>query len=184
MSANFLEILTIGGKRNTLGRAEEVVRSVLEDKSRIEELYQCMYDDDAWVRMRAIDSLEKICRSHPEWLVPYIDRLVTDFSDNPQPSIQWHLAELFAQMQLDDTQRQKAIKIMVRNISDLNVDWIVAANCMTALAGFVQKGFVPKVQLIPLLQLQQGHHSKAVVRRATKLLDSLEAKDDNKKFAN
>lgn len=176
MREQYSEILAEGGKRNTLGRAGEVVQSVLADKSRIEELYQCIFNDDAWVRMRAVDSLEKICREHPDWLLPYVDRLITNFGENDQPSIQWHLAELFAQIELTDEQRQSATGIMVRNISSLDVDWIVAANCMATLTSFVQKGYMTHSQLIPLLQLQQKHHSKSVVRRASKLLDSLAAK--------
>jgi hypothetical protein len=60
-------MLTVGGKSNALGRTNEVIEIVLLDKSRLDELYKCLFEADAWVRMRAGDALEKICRHCPEW---------------------------------------------------------------------------------------------------------------------
>lgn len=173
MSESFAAILAVGGKVNTLGRAGEVLHIVLADQVRLDELYQCLFEDDAWLRMRAVDTLEKVCREHPDWLLPYVDRLLTDVAANSQPSIQWHLAEIFSEIELTPSQRVRAIEIMKHNIADVSVDWIVAANTMATLARFVNHGHVSKADLIRLLKIQQTHHSKAVVKRATKLLEQL-----------
>lgn len=173
MTEDFATMLAVGGKKNTLGRAEEVVQIVLNDQSRLEELYQCLFEDDAWLRMRAIDALEKVCRIHPQWLLPYLDRLLSDVASNNQPSIQWHLAEIFNEIELTTTQRTRATKLMKHNLADVSVDWIVAANTMTTLTQFAQDGHLPVSDVVSLLKIQQDHHSKAVVKRATKLLDLL-----------
>ena len=172
MTETFADILAVG-KINSLGRADEVVASVLHDKPRLEELYLCLFQDDAWLRMRAIDSIEKVCREHPEWLEPYIDRLFDEFGDNQQPSIQWHIAQMIIQVKLSPAQEKRVILWLVDRLEDPNVDWIVAANSMTSLAEFTNRRLFDQATLIQLLERQQSHKSSAVVKRATKLLDAL-----------
>jgi hypothetical protein len=62
MPEAFATVLSIGGTSNSLGRAEEVVQIVLADESRLDELFECLFDDE-WLRMRAIDALEKCAAS-------------------------------------------------------------------------------------------------------------------------
>lgn len=171
MPETFSEILTVGGKSNSLGRAEEVIDIVLHDKSRLEELYQCVFDEDAWVRMRAADSLEKVCRVYSSWLEPYIQRFEKELASSNQPSIQWHLAQMYAQVRLTDSQQTFAIKWLKKLVSTIEVDWIVAANAMETLAQFARNGKIRHEELILILRIQLGHKSKAVVKRANKLLE-------------
>ncbi len=173
MNENFEAILTVGGKTNSLGRASEVIDIVLHDKSRLDELYNCILHEDAWVRMRAVDAFEKICRQHPEWLLPYVNRFADELATSTQPSIQWHLAEIYAQVELTTEQKSFAIRWLKQLLSSVGVDWIVAANAMNTLAQFVRDGSVSESELIILLKLQQQHRSKSVVRRASKLLETL-----------
>lgn len=168
-------MLKVGGKTNSLGRAAEVVKIVLRDQSRLKELYDCVFVDDAWVRMRAIDSIEKVCRVHPDWLEPYVDRFSKDLATSTQPSIQWHLAEIYGEVQLTPQQKQFAIKWLKKKLASSDADWIVAANSMKTFAQFAQDGSVSRRELIEALQMQQHHASKAVVKRATKLLEELAA---------
>lgn len=170
MNKEFSSMLAEDGKKNSLGRAEEVVQLVLADQDRLSELYECLFDQDAWVRMRAVDALEKVCRVQPQWLEPYIDRLLGEVAAINQASIQWHLAQMFGRIELSDEQRVQAIAIMKRNLSSANADWIVASNTVETLAKYVHDGYLPVSELIPLLQIQQSHRSKAVVKRATRIL--------------
>ncbi len=173
MREPFSDMLMVGGKTNSLGRAKEIIEIVLSDKSQLDELYDCLFHDDAWARMRAADAIEKVCRTHPEWLEPYIDKFLTELTPSRQPSIQWHLAEIFGEVSLTKAQRQRTIDWMKGLLSSEDTDWIVAANSMKTLAMFTKDGVIPKLQMIELLKIQQKHKSKAVVRRATKLLEEL-----------
>ena len=60
----FAEVLTEGGRSNSLGRAGEVVHAVFADRDRLDELWACISHDDAYVRMRAIDSFEAPLHNH------------------------------------------------------------------------------------------------------------------------
>ena len=174
-AGGFAHMLADGGKTNSLGRAPEIVGIVLGDKSRLEELYNCLFDSNAWVRMRAADALEKVCREHPDWLAPYIDRLAADFGTNTQASIQWHLAQIYEQVTLTSKQKQIAITWLTGLLATKEVDWIVAANAMDTLVAFTKDGSCPLTDTIALLKVQQQHKSNAVTRRAAKHLAELMA---------
>lgn len=166
-------MLAVGGKSNSLGRANEVIEVVLNDQPRLKELYECVFDEDAWVRMRAVDSLEKVCRIHPEWILPYIDGFNEELATSRQPSIQWHLAQMYREVVLTDVQKQFVIKWLKQLLSSNQIDWIVAANAMDTIAQFTTDGLVSKAETLALLKIQQSHTSKSVVKRANKLLSEL-----------
>lgn len=173
-TARFEEILQIGGKTNSLGKADEVIAQVLKDKALMSELYSCMSSEDAWVRMRAADAFEKVCREHPEWIEPYTDRMQKELSGpEQQPSIQWHLAQIYTQVSLTDGQKQRALSWLAELLESNQTDWIVSANAMQALAYFVAKGDFEKQELLRLLKIQRTHRSNSVVKKADKIIASL-----------
>jgi hypothetical protein len=173
MNEPFAAVLLEGGKSNSLGRAEEVVRIVLSDHSRLKELYDCLSEDDAWQRMRAADALEKVCRIHPEWIEPYIERLLDEYAGTTQPSIQWHMAQIFEQTKLTSEQEQRILDWVTARLEDPKVDWIVAANTMDTLVTFNKRGLVSSDETIRLVHRQLKHHSNSVVKRATKILANI-----------
>ena len=175
MSQTFASILAEGGHTNSLGRTEELVQIVLADKSRLEELYLCMFDDDAWVRMRAADGIEKVCRVRPEWIKYYTGRFIKELSNRTQPSIQWHLAQIYRQVELSDSEGALIIKWLKRLISTVEVDWIVSANVMETLVQFAEAGQIKRADTLELLKIQKQHKSKSVVRRADKMIERLKA---------
>lgn len=173
MHESFVTMLAVGGKSNSLGRVDEVIELVLQDKDRFRELYDCLFDDNAWIRMRAADAIEKICRQHSEWLVPYIDRFASELAMSTQPSIQWHLAQIYSQVDLTDHQKHVAIEWLKQLLSHKEVDWIVAANAMDTLVQFTKDGSFSDVEMIALLEIQQTHKSNAIIKRANKYLAEL-----------
>lgn len=173
MTEKFKDMLTAGGHANSLGRVNDVIACVLADKHRLQELYDCLFNEDAWVRMRAADALEKICREHADWLLPYIDRIAKDLAASQQPSIQWHIAQIYRQVSLTPKQKRSAIHWLADLLSSKDIDWIVAANAMDTLAYFTKEGSFSRDTMLSLLQIQQQHASKSVVRRANKWLTTL-----------
>ena len=171
MNEAFAHMLAEDGKKNSLGRVNDVIKYVLADPRRIEELYSVMFHEDAWVRMRGADAFEKICRLHPEWIQPYINRMQTELSASEQASIRWHIAQIYTQVELDDKQKQHAIRWLKAILKEPTIDWIVSANCMTTLAHFVRSGDVDKSTACALFSVQSQHHSNAVQKRALYFLN-------------
>lgn len=163
---SYESILAFGGKANSLGRAREVIDNVYADPSSLDELFDCISADDAWVRMRAVDSFEKIIKDKPEWVRPYLNRIFADLTQSDQPSIQWHLAQIFSEVELTDEQRDQAITWLKSKIKTTDVDWIVSVNAMKALMHFHRNGFVMTNDLEQLFKIQGEHKSKSVRKKA------------------
>lgn len=172
MAESFSEILAVGGKSNSLGKVNEVISEVLKDKTLLDELYSCIFSKDSWVCMRAIDAFEKVCREQPEWIEPYINKMQAELSDaNQQPSIQWHLAQIYQQVNLTAEQKQNALSWLASILSSNEIDWIVAVNSMKSLAYFTKNGDYSKDALLGLLRIQLNHESNAVVKKASELIN-------------
>jgi hypothetical protein len=169
----FEEILMAGGHSNSLGRASEVLDAVRSDRSRLDELFDCIFADDAWVRMRAIDSFEKIIKDNPEWIGPYLNRILGELTLSSQPSIQWHLAQIFAEVSLTDKQRLEVVAWLRHMIATTDVDWIVSVNVMKALLYFYRNKFVVASDIKRLFKAQEGHASKSVRKKAAEFLLTL-----------
>ncbi|WP_299445741.1 hypothetical protein [uncultured Phycicoccus sp.] len=169
----YREALTAGGHTNSLGRAGEVLADVQGDRARLPELFACISDPDAWVRMRAVDTFEKLVRSDPACAGPYVEDIVTVLTRSDQPSVQWHVAQLFDVIELTAAQRETAVAWLTARVATTDVDWIVATQAMTTLLGFARRGVVASENLRPLLEVQAGHRSAAVRRKAAAFLAAL-----------
>ena len=167
---DFEEILQAGGRTNSLGRADEVLAKVLVDKELLDDLYECTKSADAWVRMRAIDTFEKVCRQHPGWIEPYVDKIQAELSDDEQQaSIKWHIAQIYTQVKLREPQKRFALDWLTRQLGTTQTDWIVAVNSMKALTYFTRRGECPRESLVKLLAIQKSHKSPAVIKKVDKL---------------
>ena len=170
----FADVLAEGGRSNSLGCAGEVVNAVLADRERLDELWACISHEDPYVRMRAIDAFEKIVNEQPTRADPYVPRIVDELTASRQPSIQWHVAQLFPQVRLEDGQRERAIAWLMAQLATTDVDWIVSVNCMRTLLNFRNRGHVGAEVLRPLFEVQGDHHSKTVRRKADGFLADLD----------
>jgi len=166
----FEEILTEGGHTNSLGRAKEVFDIVKAQPDQMHNLFQCIYSDDAWVRMRAIDTFEKLVRENPTLARPFTKLLVTDLTNSSQPSVQWHLAQLFTEIELSQAQRTQAVAWLRERIQTTGVDWIVAVNVMKALLFFRRSRQIEDSDLRQLFNIQTKHTSKSVRKKADQFL--------------
>lgn len=177
MSANLsFEKMLQGGHPNSLGRAIEVVDQVLAQPELLEELYECYFSTDEVVRLRTSNALKRICQQHPDWLVPFLDRLLTEVAAIDQPSAQWTLAQLMQKMEayLSSTQKQKATEVLKRNLTNYS-DWIVLNHTMQTLADWAKENSSLRNWLIPQLEQLKQDERKSVANRATRLHSSLDA---------
>lgn len=166
---SFEEMLT-GGHLNSLGRTIEVVDIVLADSDRIDELYQCYFSDDEVVRLRTSNAMKRVCQQHPDWLIPYLNRFLTEISNINQPSAQWTLAQLFQQLAgfMTESQFQEAVKVLKHNLQQYD-DWIVLNHTMQTLADWAKEDDLLRVWLQPHIERLSTDNRKSVANRARKL---------------
>ncbi|HSX27757.1 MAG TPA: hypothetical protein VLG25_03160 [Patescibacteria group bacterium] len=169
ISSDYFRVLLSGGDPRSLGQANKVLHFVLNDQKLLDNLFACVLDDDEIVRMRAGDVLEKVCAQHPDWLSPYIPRLFDEVAVIKQASIQWHLAQMFGELELAPEFRARAIKILFDNLSR-NYDWIVTNFSMETLALFGKDNPDVHKKLLPLLRRLSTDRHKSIASRAKKLV--------------
>jgi hypothetical protein len=170
---SFEEMLT-GGHPNSLGRTIEVVDLVLEDSVKLSDLYNCYFSTDEVVRLRTSNAIKRVSREKAEWLVPYIDRLISEISIIHQASTQWTLAELFQTLStfMSETQRTNALKILKQNL-ETATDWIVLNNTMETLGEWATTDSELKRWLLPHLDRLSNDSRKSVAGRAKKIVVKL-----------
>ncbi|MBO6506535.1 MAG: hypothetical protein JJ850_00465 [Kordiimonadaceae bacterium] len=173
MPESIQEMLT-GGHANSLGRTLEVVELVLADSSRLDELFNCYFCDDAVVRLRTSNALKRIEKAEHEWLVPYIKRLLDEVSKIDQASTQWTMANLF-QALADDMSPDELVaakSVLKRNLT-ASQDWIVLNETMRTLSEWARSDDELKPWLLPELGRLAKDARKSVSGRAKKLAATL-----------
>ena len=169
---SFKDTLTGGPKREL--RNSAVIDAVLADPDRVDELFACVFDEDAYIRMRAADALEKIGRAQPPIVAPLTDRILTDMALVDQPSVQWHVAQLVSTLPLNNRQRQRGITL-VQQYLDTSDDWIVLTQSMHTIASFAEHDESLRHPLLPRLAELSHDPRPSVARLASKLHGQLEA---------
>ncbi len=160
-----------GGSKRELRNAA-VVDAVLADPARVHELFACVLDDDEYVRMRASDALEKVCRAAPAIVEPLTIRILAEMPTVDQPSVQWHFAQIATELALTRRQRDRAVAVLKRNL-DRYRDWIVVNLTLQALAFFAETDPALRADLLVKLDAYLLDHRKSVAARARKLHASL-----------
>ena len=89
-----------GGNKRKINY-QPVIETVLNDHARASELFECIKDQDEYVRMRASDALEKVCRFDSSIVQPLKTRVLNEMSLIDQPSVQWHYAQIVDRLQLN-----------------------------------------------------------------------------------
>jgi hypothetical protein len=176
VSEPFADML-IGGHPNSLGRTEEVVRIVLAQPARLEELFATMADPDEVVRMRVGDALEKVCREKPGWFLAHVDRLCSDLGQVEQPSVQWHVAQMLDHLRsgISADHAQRATELLQRNLTK-SKDWIVLNVTMDVLTKWARRDAALAGWLAPELQRLRQDERKSVAKRASKRLAEIAEK--------
>ena len=164
-----VEALLTGGDPRRLRNVDLVVGAASGQPGRLAELVECVFSEDEIVRMRASDALEKVCRAQPGLVQPFVPRLLTEMSRIDQASVQWHLAQILTEVQLDERQRAEAIAILERYL-DTSGDWIVTNLSLQALATFARTSPEVRARLASRLHRYERSRYRSVSSRARKLL--------------
>ncbi len=168
--SNFEQLLT-GGHPNSLGNTQEVVDQVLADRQKLEELYQCYFSHDEVVRLRTSSAMKRICKEHPKWLVPYLDKLLAVISQIDQASTQWTLAILFNGLapEMSESQWHTAKEHLKHNLAH-HQDWIVLNTTMDTLGQWAKEDRQLRNWMFPHLQRLKQDDRKSVARKAEKTM--------------
>ena len=174
MIINDFEKQLTGGHPNSLGKTEEVVAEILDNKPKPRDLMDCYKSSDEVVRLRVSSALKRITKVKPDWILEILDELLDDVSKIDQPSAKWSLAQMFMWLGDSFTQDQaaKATNILKNNLEN-EPDWIVQNTTMESLKYFSASDDKLMKWLKPELKKRTKSKHKSVARRAEKYLSSI-----------
>lgn len=163
-----------GGHPNSLGNTIDIVDEVLHQNALFDELFECYFSGDEIVRLRTSNAMKRICKEKKTILLPYIDRLIIEVAEIDQASTQWTLAQLFAMLESDLSEQQKAAarEIMKHNLAN-HRDWIVLTQSMDTLTKWALNEVKLRAWMMPHLERLSSDKRKSVAGKAKKMLDKL-----------
>lgn len=160
-----------GGDRRSIGRVDEVVGDVLEEPSLFASVFRGMLSNDAVVRMRAADAVEKITAKHPEYLQSYKAMLIQQVAEVDQQEVRWHVAQMLPRLDLSEDERARAVEILFDYLNDESK--IVKTFAMQALADLAEGDAELRLRVIDVLEEATRTGSPAMKSRGRKLLERL-----------
>jgi hypothetical protein len=159
------------GDRRSIGKANEVVADVLKTPSMFGEVFDGMLNEDAIIRMRAADVVEKISAKFPEYLRPYKSRLIGQVARINQQEVRWHVAQMFSRLRLSVKERATVLEILFEYLNDESR--IVKTFSMQALADLAERDSSLRLRILKLLEELTRTGSPAIKARGRKLLQRL-----------
>jgi HEAT repeat protein len=159
------------GDLTTDGRANEVAGLVGSSPQLFEELIAALSIPEAAVRGHAADALEKIARSHPEWVLVYLPALRRAAIADPVAMVCWHLAMVFGHVAGFGETQGPSCRTLEQLLSDRSAtvrSWALTGLC---IIGRMSPNRSPRItrQLSPLT----SDPSAAVRKRARRALETL-----------
>lgn len=167
-----LGALLAGGDRRSIGRSNQVVARVLGEPESFPELMECLWSDDAVVRMRAADAAEKVSLQRPDLLKPFKAELLGLADETAQPELRWHLALMIPRLPLTRAERERAITRLRDFLNDHSS--IVKTFALQGLVELSRGDSNLRAETIDLMERYCSTGTPAMKARSRKLLKQLQ----------
>jgi hypothetical protein len=164
-----------GSDRRSIGRSGEVVAEVLADPRLFGILFEGMLADDAVLRMRCADAVEKITARRPNLLQPYKKALIQKVAMIDQQEVRWHVALMIPRLKLTKAERRAVVSFLNDYLNDKSK--IVKTFSMQALAEIAGQDSDLRASIVPQLEALTRTGSPAMQSRGRKLLAKLKSMD-------
>lgn len=156
-----------GGDRRSLGRANEVARTVAKNPRRFPELFAGLWAEDPLVRMRAADAAEKVTKDNPALLQKYKNELLGLLADCDQIEVRWHLALMVPRLRLSVEERRRAATLLQAYLDDRSS--IVRTHALQGLADLAENNAEFRPSIIEILR-EAARAGTAAMRARSRIL--------------
>jgi hypothetical protein len=174
---NFLGQLK-GGDLRSIGKSDEVVKSVLKDPKLFKEVIEGMTDSDPLIRMRSADVAEKVSKLHPEYLQSFKKQLINEATKISQQEVRWHTAQMFSYLALAPKERDKVAKILFSWV-ETEKSSIARVMSLQTLANLAKQDRKIKIKVVALLRKFLEDSTPSLKSRSRKILKEFAAKEQN-----
>jgi hypothetical protein len=97
-----------GGDLRSIGSSDIVAAVVQSKPELVRTLIAGIYSDDAVLRARCADALEKVASATPKLVDPFKAELLNEISKIDQQEVRWHVALIVPRLSLTASQRKLA----------------------------------------------------------------------------
>ena len=111
-----LRPLLSGGDRRSSARSPRAIALVRANPSRVHELVALVEDDDWLVSMRALDLLEKLAHSNPDWVTPHKRVFIGPIADSDKWEVRLQVDRALPLFDWTSAQRRRALAILRRDV--------------------------------------------------------------------
>jgi hypothetical protein len=160
-----------GGDRRSIGRSNEVVADVLANPALFGPVFAGLQCEDAVIRMRSADAVEKITAKHPEYLEPVKALLIGPLARLGQKEVRWHIAQMLSRVQWTDSERPQVLDLLFEYLNDDSS--IVKTFAMQTLADLARQTPALRPRVLRRLRKLTAVGSPAMKTRGRKLLAEL-----------
>jgi hypothetical protein len=157
-----------GGDRRSIGNSNRIAATVLRNPRRLSELIECLWSDDAVVRMRAADAAEKISAKEAGLLARFKSELLGLAEEVTRAELRWHLALMLPRLPLDRTECERARATLRRYLNDRSS--IVKTCAIEGMAELAKGDAQSEAGIIDLLERTSRTGTPAMKARSRKLL--------------
>jgi hypothetical protein len=160
-----------GSDRRSIGRSNEVVADVTASPALFGALFSGLQADDAVLRARAADAVEKRTARHPEYLRRYNSQLIGPLARMNQKEVRWHVAQMLPRVPWNDRERWRVLAVLMGYLNDDSS--IFKTFAMQALADLASEDPESIPQILPRLRGLTVAGTPAMKARGRKLLTAL-----------
>jgi hypothetical protein len=164
-----------GGDRRSIGKVADVIVLIEQHPRRMSSLVRCLWDEDACVRMRAADALEKISRERSPLLKNYKAALLTLLAETTQQEVRWHLALVMPRLLLTQSECRRVADALQSYLEDRSS--IVRTFAMQGLADLTTRCASLRSAVVEMIRVHTRSGTPAMRARGRKLLQKLEQQE-------
>jgi len=165
-----------GGDLRSIGNSDKVVILVAKNPHLLGVLFeQGIFHPDPVVRARSADAdvAEKVARSNHEYLQPYKEVILNEASKIDQQEVRWHVAQMFSYLNLDESERRKAVALLYSWIDSEDKSNIVKVFSLQVLADLASQDHHMRSNVRAKLREMMETGSPSLKSRSRKLLREL-----------
>ncbi len=167
-----------GKDLRSIGRANEVVHEIQENPSLFKLVFQGLTDNDAVIKMRSADIVEKVTRDNPVLLSGYTQQVISILTKEKQQEVCWHMAQIAPRLRCDKPEENKLINVLKNCL--LHKSKIVQASAMESLVQLSEKNVLLKNDIAKIIKKQMENGSPAIKARGRKLMQAISRTTNDK----
>jgi hypothetical protein len=166
-------MLAVGRHRLDGGRAREVAELVLAKPRRMEQLIECLWDEDPGVANRAADALERATYHRPELAQAWKESLIGLMAEAEQNMLRWNLALSVPRLKLTVAEARRVAAALRSYLDDRGS--IVKTAAMHGLTALTKHDPELLPEVLDMLRILSRSGTPAMRARGRILLKNLEA---------